>query len=110
MSFKDILSKKPSGRARCPDRDRKTSTRYKYKRKEVAMKIFVRERRKVDKGEKKPRFRVAGVSGGDIKLYVNHMRKKELDQLAAATSAEIVYLQAVKDGKGKGKRKAAASA
>ena len=78
------------------------------------MKIFVRERRKVDKGEKKPRFRVAGVSGGDVKLYVNHIRKKELDQLAAATSAEIVYLKAAKDGKGKGKRKskgkAAASA
>lgn len=70
------------------------------------MKIFVRERRKVEQGEKRPRFRVVGISGGDIKLYVKHMRKKELEQLAAATGAEIVYLKAVKDGKGK----AAASA
>ena len=44
--------------------------------------IFVRERRKVEKGEKKPRFRVVGVSGGDLKIYVEHIRKKELDQIA----------------------------
>lgn len=43
----------------------------------MASKIFVRERRKVDEGEKKPRFRVVGVSGGDIKIYVKHMRKKD---------------------------------
>ena len=30
----------------------------------MATKIFVRERRKVEKGEKKPRFRGVGVSGG----------------------------------------------
>jgi hypothetical protein len=66
------------------------------------MKIFVRERRKVDKGEKKPRFRFVGVSGGDIKIYVRHVRKKELDQLAASTGAEIVHLKAKKNGKGKG--------
>ena len=74
------------------------------------MKIFVRERRKVDKGEKKPRFRFVGVSGGDIKIYVRHVRKKELDQLAVSTGAEIVYLKAVKDGKGKGKGKGAKGA
>jgi hypothetical protein len=66
------------------------------------MKIFIRERRKVEQGERKPRFRVVGVSGGDIKIYVKHMRKKELDQMAAATGAELVYLKAVKDGQGKG--------
>jgi hypothetical protein len=79
-----------------------------YDKREETMKIFVRERRKVDKGEKKPRFRFVGVSGGDIKIYVRHVRKKELDQLSASTGAEIVYLKAVKDGKGK--RKGAASA
>jgi hypothetical protein len=83
---------------------------YRNERKGDAMKIFVRERRKVDKGEKKPRFRFVGVSGGDIKIYVRHVRKKELDQVAAATGAEIVYLKAVRDGKGKGKSKGAASA
>jgi hypothetical protein len=55
--------------------------------------IFVRERRKVEKGEKKPRFRVVGVSGGDLKIYVRHVRKKELDQIAAGVGAQVVYLQ-----------------
>ena len=31
----------------------------------MSTKIFVRERRKIEKGEKKPRFRVVGVSGGE---------------------------------------------
>jgi hypothetical protein len=59
----------------------------------MASKIFVRERRKVEKGEKKPRFRVVGVSGGDLKIYVEHIRKQELEQIAKATGAEIVYLK-----------------
>ena len=61
--------------------------------------IFVRERRKVEQGEKRPRFRVVGVSGGDVKIYVNHMRKKELDQLAEATGAKVVFLKAGKEEK-----------
>lgn len=65
----------------------------------MATKIFVRERRKVEKGEKKPRFRVVGVSGSDVKLYVRHIRKKELDQISAETGAEIIYLQAAKGQK-----------
>ena len=65
----------------------------------MATKIFVRERRKVKKGEKKPRFRTVGVSGPDIKVYVKHFRKKELDQISRETGAEIVYLDA---GKGQG--------
>jgi hypothetical protein len=56
--------------------------------------IFVRKRRKIEKGEKKPRFRVVGVSSGEIKLYVEHIRKKELDQISAATGAQVVYLEA----------------
>ena len=70
----------------------------------MANKIFVRERRKVEKGEKKPRFRIVGVSGSDVKIYVKHARKKELDQISAETGAEIVYLdagQGAKDGSGK---------
>ncbi len=62
-------------------------------------KIFVRERRKIEKGEKKPRYRICGVSGKDLKLFVNHMRKKELDQLAETTGAEIVILTAGKEEK-----------
>jgi hypothetical protein len=65
----------------------------------MGTKIFVRERRKVEKGEKRPRFRVVGVSGGDVKLYAQHIRKKELDQIAAETGAEICILDAGKGQK-----------
>jgi len=69
----------------------------------MATKIFVRERRKVEKGEKKPRFRVVGVSGSDVKIYVKHIRKKELDHISSESGAGIVYLdagQGQKDGGG----------
>jgi hypothetical protein len=65
----------------------------------MATKIFVRERRKVEKGEKKPRFRVVAVSGPDVKVYVKHIRKKELDQIGSEAGAEIVYLESVKGQK-----------
>ncbi|MCP4111943.1 MAG: hypothetical protein GY749_41515 [Desulfobacteraceae bacterium] len=65
----------------------------------MAATIFVRERRKIEKGEKKPRFRVVGVSGGDVKIYVRHIRKKELDQIADATGAKVVTLDAGKGQK-----------
>jgi len=65
----------------------------------MAATLFVRERRKVGKGEKKPRFRVVGVNGGDVKIYTKHIRKKELDQIADATGANVVFLDA---GRGKG--------
>jgi hypothetical protein len=64
----------------------------------MSTKIFVRDRRKIEKGEKKPRFRIVGVSGGDVKLYARHIRKKELDQIKDASGAAIVWLDA---GKGK---------
>lgn len=67
----------------------------------MATKIFVRERRKVEKGEKKPRFRVVGVSGPDVKIYTKHMRKKELEQISQESGADIVYLD-VQKGKGDG--------
>ncbi len=73
----------------------------------MATKIFVRERRKVEKGEKKPRFRMVGVSGSDVKIYVKHIRKKELDQISRESGAEIVYLEAGeghKDGSGQSSR------
>jgi hypothetical protein len=65
----------------------------------MATKIFVRERRKIEKGEKKPRFRIVGVSGSDVKIYVKHARKSELDRINADTGAEIVYLQSGKGTK-----------
>lgn len=59
----------------------------------MATKIFVRQRRKIEKGEKKPRYRVVGVSGSDVKIYIDHIRKSELEQISAETGAEIVYLK-----------------
>jgi hypothetical protein len=67
----------------------------------MAAKIFVRERRKVQKGEKKPRFRIAGVTGSDLKIYVKHIRKQEIDQLAKSAGAQVVYLKAEKKAKSK---------
>jgi len=68
-------------------------------------KVFVRERRKIEKGEKKPRLRIVGVSGGDIKIYAKHIRKVELETIANETGAQIVYLpghgSGSKDGSGK---------
>lgn len=68
--------------------------------------IFVRERRKIEKGEKKPRFRVVGVAGSDVKLYVEHIRKKELDAICEASGATVIYLKAGKDEEGEKKDKA----
>jgi hypothetical protein len=60
----------------------------------MAAKIFVRERRKVEQGEKKPRFRVVAVSGGDLKIYAGHLRKKEIEHVARETGAAVVWLDA----------------
>ena len=60
-------------------------------------KIFIRERRKVSEGEKKPRYSVVGVARTDLKIHVKHIRKSEIDQIAAALGAEIVFLNAGKD-------------
>ncbi len=69
-------------------------------------KIFARERRKVMEGEKKPRFRIVGATGS-IKFFAKHLRKIELQTIAAETGHEVVYLP--RDGAGKGKQGEAAS-
>jgi hypothetical protein len=63
--------------------------------------IFVRERRKIEAGEKKPRYRVVGVHDLNLKIYVEHIRKRELDQLAEATGATVVILKGGKEEKEK---------
>lgn len=66
----------------------------------MAGKIFYRERLKVDKGEKKPRFRIVAVSDVDLSVYVDHFRKKEIETIAQEVGAELVFLKAepLKDG------------
>ncbi|MCU0508954.1 MAG: hypothetical protein MUC34_11255 [Anaerolineae bacterium] len=54
--------------------------------------IFARERRQVGQGAGEPRFRIVASEGLDLRVYVPHMRRMELEQLAAATGCEIVYL------------------
>jgi hypothetical protein len=67
----------------------------------MAGKIFYRERGKVGKGEKKPRFRLVAVAGNDMKVYGKHLRKSELEQIAKAVGAKLILL---KGGEGKHKR------
>ena len=55
-------------------------------------KIFYRERRKVEEGEKKPRFKLVAVADVNLTVYAKHMRKQELEQLAEAVGAELVEL------------------
>jgi len=59
----------------------------------MAGKIFYRERSKSQKGQRSPRFRVVAVSDVDLKVYVDHFRKKELVQLAKATKSKLVALE-----------------
>lgn len=66
--------------------------------------IFVRERRKIESGEKKPRYRVVGVHDLNLKIYVEHIRKKELDQIAEATGAAVVMLKGGKEEKDTAKK------
>ncbi len=56
-------------------------------------KIFVRERSQVGAGAGQPRFRVVAAFEANLKVYVPHLRRDELEQLAAETGAQIVYLK-----------------
>lgn len=58
----------------------------------MAGKIFYRERRQVKKGEEKPRYTVAAVYDMELQFVSEHFRKSELEEIAAATGAELVLL------------------
>lgn len=65
----------------------------------MAAKIFYRVRVKSTKGQMNPRFRVVAASDIDLKIYANHLRKKELEQLAKETKARLVELKRDKKSK-----------
>lgn len=65
----------------------------------MAGQIFYRERTKTKEGSHTPRFRVAAVSGVDLKVYGEHFRKKELEQIAKATGADLIALERDKNSK-----------
>lgn len=74
-------------------------------------KLFVRERRQIGSGSGQPRFRIIASEGLEMRVYVPHMRRVELEQLAAAAGAEIVYLTRGEQegepahGRGEGRRR-----
>lgn len=55
-------------------------------------KIFVRERRHAGQRSGRPRFAVIGVQGSDLKFFKTRVRRAELDAIAEAIGAELVYL------------------
>ena len=67
----------------------------------MAGKIFYRERHKVGTKEKKPRFKLVAVADVNITFYADHLRKKELEEIAGAVGADLILLKAPKDGKAK---------
>jgi len=54
--------------------------------------IFVRERRQVGVGAGMPRFSIVATLGTDLRIFSQHIRKAELEKLAEAAGAEIIYL------------------
>jgi hypothetical protein len=67
-------------------------------------KIFVRERRHAGEGAGRPRFTIIGVAGMDLKVFNTRVRRKELEQIATATEAELVYLERGGNGGNQGRR------
>ncbi len=61
--------------------------------------IFYRERTKTGQGKRSPRYKMVAVSGIDLKFYGKHVRKQELDQIAAAIKAKLVELKVDKTKK-----------
>ena len=58
----------------------------------MAGKIFYRERLSAKEGAKTPRYRIIAVSGVDLKIYGDHLRKTELEQIASTVKAELIPL------------------
>jgi hypothetical protein len=59
------------------------------------MRIYVRERLKVGKGVKQPRFRIIAVEGKEVRFNAIHLRKTELERIAKDVGAEVVYFEPV---------------
>jgi hypothetical protein len=55
-------------------------------------KIFVRERRHIGEGAGQPRFAIVAVQGDDLRFSKPFVRRAELEKIAEATGAELVYL------------------
>ncbi len=65
----------------------------------MAGKIFYRERLKVGVKDKKPRFKLVAVADVNITFCAEHLKKKELEEIAASVGADLILLKAPKSGK-----------
>jgi hypothetical protein len=65
------------------------------------MKIYARERTKVGRGVKEPRFRIVAIlrepGEAEARIDATHFRKMELETLAKDIGAEIRYLEPMPD-------------
>ena len=61
------------------------------------MKIYVRERQKVDEGVESPKYRIIAVTGGELQIEAPHFRKFEIEQIAKDVSAQVVFMKPVPD-------------
>ncbi|MCP4138075.1 MAG: hypothetical protein GY754_44340 [bacterium] len=59
----------------------------------MAGKIFYRERSKVGEKERKPRFKLVATEGINIQFYSEHLRKKELEEIAKDVGAQLILLK-----------------
>ena len=63
-------------------------------------KIFVRERRRAARGRGQPRFAIVAVQGADLNVFRVHVRRMELETIAAEIGAEVVHLPHGEGGEG----------
>ena len=54
--------------------------------------IFVRHRRHVGEGARRPRFAIVAVEGTDLRVYRSRVRRAELEMIAEKIDAEIIFL------------------
>jgi hypothetical protein len=62
--------------------------------------IFVRQRRHAAPGTARPRFAVVATEGTDLTFMRPYLRRAELEQIAQATGAEVIYLSDSRGGRG----------
>ena len=55
--------------------------------------VFYRERMQLEEGDQTPRFVIVAVQGVDLRFFVKHLRKGELERIAKAAGAELVELK-----------------
>lgn len=60
------------------------------------MKIYIRKRQKIGEGVKQPQFMVVAISGDgsrNLRINAEHLRKYELEKIAADIGAELIELE-----------------